>query len=85
MHEKTNPGWPAESPPSADRARVDAEVVRAIAASGRFPVARVEVSSSEGVVTLRGRVASYHHKQVAQAAALNVIGTRQLVNEIEVD
>ena len=44
----------------------------------------VEVSTSEGIVKLRGRVESYYQKQVAQVAASTVIGSRQLVNEIEV-
>lgn len=39
---------------------------------------------SIAVPALRGRVGSYYHKQMAQAAALTVIGPRQLVNEVEV-
>jgi len=60
------------------------EVVRALASSGRFLSGRLQVSSSGGIVTLRGRVGSYYQKQVAQAAALTVIGPRELVNEVEV-
>jgi len=69
---------PAEEPDVAE------EVVRAIAASRRFLSGRLEVSSAHGIVTLRGRVGSYYQKQVAQAAALTVIGPRELVNEVEV-
>lgn len=72
------------SPQAAEEARIAEEVGRVLTASGRFPSGGVEVSSSEEVVRLRGRVGSYYAKQVAQVAALNVIGARQLVNEIEV-
>ncbi|MFO7903401.1 MAG: BON domain-containing protein [Planctomycetota bacterium] len=60
------------------------EVTRSLRATGRLPLRRLKVSSSDGVVTLRGRVGSYYHKQMAQAAALTVISARQLVNEVEV-
>jgi osmotically-inducible protein OsmY len=70
-------------PPTEETGVVE-EVARALAASGRFPSARLEVFASEGTVTLRGRVASYYQKQVAQAAALPVIGGRELVNDVEV-
>jgi transcriptional regulator of aromatic amino acid metabolism len=46
--------------------------------------AKVEVSTSAGIVTLRGWVGSYYQKQVAQVAPSTVIGRRRLVNEIEV-
>ena len=69
----------------AEESGIADEVARELAASGRFPSDRLEVSTSDGVVKLRGRVGSYYHKQVAQAAALTVIGSRRLVNEIEVE
>jgi osmotically-inducible protein OsmY len=68
----------------AEDTRVAEEVARMLAASGRFALDRPEVSVSDGVVKLRGRVGSYFQKQVAQSAALTVIGARQVVNEIEV-
>jgi osmotically-inducible protein OsmY len=71
-------------PQNTEEASVAEEVVRALAASGRFPPGRLEVFTSDEIVMLRGRVASYYQKQVAQAAALTVIGARQLVNEVEV-
>lgn len=64
--------------------RLAEEVTRSLTATGRLPLRRLEVSSADGVVTLRGRVGSYYHKQMAQAAALTVIDPRQLVNEVEV-
>jgi osmotically-inducible protein OsmY len=84
MDARMRPVQTSRSPQGVEEARVAEEVVRALAASGRFRSDPVEVSSSEGVVRLRGRVGSYYQKQVAQVAALTVIGGRQLVNEIEV-
>jgi osmotically-inducible protein OsmY len=74
----------ATLPYTAEETDVAERVIRAIAASGRFPSGRLEVFASEGTVTLRGRVASYYQKQVAQAAALTVIEGRELVNDVEV-
>ncbi|MBN1852318.1 MAG: BON domain-containing protein, partial [Pirellulales bacterium] len=60
------------------------DVNRALASSGRFPSGMLEVSASSEAVKLEGRVVSYYQKQVAQAATLPFIGSRQLINEIEV-
>ena len=38
-----------------------------------------------GVLFLRGHLASFHHKQVAQESVARVKGVNQVVNEIEVD
>jgi len=84
MDERTRPIGTTDSPEVAEDTRIAEEVSRILAASGRFPSDRLEVSTSDGVVRLRGRVGSYYHKQVAQVAASTVIGSRQLVNEIEV-
>ena len=84
MDDRTRHAEATRSPQESEETRVADEVARALAASGRFRTDRVEVSSSEGVVRLRGRVGSYYQKQVAQAAALTVIGGRHLVNEIDV-
>lgn len=84
MDEKTRITSLANSQPVIQDSDVAGHVVRAIAASGRIASKRLEVTSSQGVVMLRGRVPSYYHKQVAQALALSVIGACQLVNDIEV-
>ena len=84
MDEKKKTLRHPNEPQAPEEKRVAEDVSRALAASGRFPSGRLEVSASRGVVTLRGRVASYYQKQLAQAAALHVIGTRQLVNDVEV-
>jgi osmotically-inducible protein OsmY len=72
-------------PPTADDHRVRAAVVHSLQATGRFVANRVDIQASNGVVRLQGRVASYYHKQVAQAAASTVLGDCKLVNEIQVD
>jgi osmotically-inducible protein OsmY len=85
MDERQNPTQFTDSPQIAEEDEVAREVARAVTASGRSSANRVQVSASDGVVTLRGRVTSYYQKQVAQAAALTVIGDRRLVNEVHVD
>jgi osmotically-inducible protein OsmY len=84
MDEKRRAGPTLGLPQLREDARVAQEVTRALARSGRFPPGHLHVSSFEGVVKLRGRVASYYQKQLAQATASAVIGGRQLVNEVEV-
>ena len=73
------------SPPTvADDRRIQSEVARALHATGRFAAGGVDIHAANGLVRLQGRVRSYFHKQVAQAAAAAVLGEGQLVNEIEV-
>ncbi|MBN2296019.1 MAG: BON domain-containing protein [Pirellulales bacterium] len=73
------------APSINDEFRVINKVTRALMATGRFTPGRVKVSSSEGVVKLQGYVKSYFQKQMAQVAALQVIGALQVVNEIIVE
>jgi len=83
----TDPSQVAEATdPSqvAEDTRIAEEVARTLAASGRFAAGRVEVSTSEGIVKLRGWVGSHYQKQVAQVAASTVTGPRRLVNGVEV-
>ena len=40
--------------------------------------------ASEGKVVLRGQVASYFHKQMAQEALRGVAGVREIENQVEV-
>ena len=44
----------------------------------------VSCDFDEGVLLLRGRLRSFHHKQVAQETLQRLPGVRQIVNEIEV-
>ena len=85
MAEKTSDAHPDLPPPAAEAHRLRTEVARALRATGRFAAARVDIHAADGVVRLQGRVPSYYHKQVAQAAAATVLGDCQLVNEIVVD
>lgn len=84
MDEKTRPPRVTDPSQVAEDTRIAEEVARTLAASGRFASGRVEVLTSEGIVTLRGWVGGYYQKQVAQVAASTVIGPCRLVNEIEV-
>jgi osmotically-inducible protein OsmY len=74
----------ARSMEMSEDARVEEAVARALVATGRIPRGRVAVTSSDGAVRLRGRVSTYYQKQIAQTAALNVVGARQLINDVEV-
>lgn len=76
---------PPRGPQNSDESpKTAAEVARALGATGQFTRHKVRVSSSNGVVRLEGRVDSYYKKQVAQAAALKVVGAGRLVNDVEV-
>jgi osmotically-inducible protein OsmY len=59
-------------------------VRRALGATGYPPLRKVEVLVQGRRVILRGSVPSYFMKQVAQAAALDVPGIGEVVNEVEV-
>ena len=72
-------------PQDVESKQVIENIARAIEKSGRFRSAHLEISVSGDDIRLGGRVASYFQKQVAQTAAMEIIGTRQLVNEIEVE
>jgi osmotically-inducible protein OsmY len=84
MDETTRGVQTVDSPRISEDTRVAEEVARKLAASGRFPPGRVQVTSSDGVVKLRGRVGSYYQKQVMQEAARTVAGARQVINEVDV-
>lgn len=48
-------------------------------------VRTVSCQHDHGTLFLRGRLASFHQKQVAQEAVARVKGVAQVVNDIEVD
>jgi osmotically-inducible protein OsmY len=62
----------------AERIRV------ALRASGYGPLRHIEVVACSGAVILTGAAPSYHLKQVAQATALAVLGTRTVRNDLAV-
>jgi osmotically-inducible protein OsmY len=64
---------------------IGAAAKRCLRASPYKVFAGVSCECAHGVLLLRGRLASFHHKQVAQEAVATVNGVIQVVNEIEVD
>jgi osmotically-inducible protein OsmY len=57
---------------------------KALRLTGYAALRAVRVVANGQMVILRGRVPSYHLKQVAQTAAMDVAGVRELHNELEV-
>lgn len=47
-------------------------------------IRRVTCHLSNGILYLRGTVATFHHKQLAQAAVMGIDGIHLVVNEVEV-
>ena len=63
-----------------------AQCVRlALEVTGYRVLRTVEVTVCAGMVTLGGRVPSYHLKQIAQTTALAVPGVLQVFNELAVE
>lgn len=52
---------------------------------GRYNLTRLQVAVADGVVVLRGRVSSFHERQLAVTHCQRVAGVLKLVDEIEVD
>jgi osmotically-inducible protein OsmY len=46
---------------------------------------RVSCECKHGVLILRGRLSSFHEKQMAQETVARIDGVTQVVNEVEVD
>lgn len=46
---------------------------------------RISCDCKNGVLTLKGRVFSFHEKQIAQETVSSIEGATLVVNEIEVD
>jgi osmotically-inducible protein OsmY len=46
---------------------------------------RISCECKDGVLFLRGRLCSFHEKQVAQETVAWIDGVTQVVNEVEVD
>jgi osmotically-inducible protein OsmY len=59
-------------------------VERALRATGYPALRAIEVVERGRCVVLKGRVASYYMKQMAQAITLAVPGVHQLCNDVEV-
>ena len=48
-------------------------------------IRQVSCECKHGVLFLRGRLASFHEKQMAQETVARIDGVTQIVNEVEVD
>jgi osmotically-inducible protein OsmY len=58
---------------------------QALQRTGYLRLNTIEVSVHESLVTLKGQVASYYLKQIAQTAAMSVNGVGGIENNIVVD
>lgn len=47
-------------------------------------IRRISCRFDAGVLTLIGRVPTFHHKQLAQTAVSGIVGVNQVDNQIEV-
>jgi osmotically-inducible protein OsmY len=59
-------------------------VMRHLQASGYLQLRRLRCEVADGMVTLSGRVPSFHLKQVAQAAVLRIAAVRKVENLVQV-
>ncbi|MFV1967748.1 MAG: BON domain-containing protein [Pirellulaceae bacterium] len=48
-------------------------------------IQRVSCRFDAGVLTLEGHVPTFHYKQLAQTAVVEIDGVRRIINEIEVN
>ncbi|TAM77429.1 BON domain-containing protein [bacterium] len=64
---------------------VQHDVIEELAWEPSVDAADVGVAVRDGIVTLSGRVASYHDKVAAERAALRVDGVRGVANQLEID
>ena len=70
--------------PDPEDLRLAVRVERALRGTGYGPLRQVRVAVLARVVTLAGRVTSYHLKQVAQTAVLVVPGVQRIQNDVAV-
>jgi hypothetical protein len=69
----------------ANNRAVVASAIKCLLASPFRVLRRVTCSCRDGVLTLKGRLFSFHEKQVAQETVSHVEGMNLVNNEIEVD
>jgi osmotically-inducible protein OsmY len=69
---------------SLEDLRLAERIERALLASGYGALRNIDVNVHARTVILEGQVPSYYLKQVAQATALAVPGTMQVVNALDV-
>jgi len=71
-------------PPSPPPSSLGLEAERRLRGSGYLALRDVVCEAQAGIVRLRGRLASYYLKQVAQALVADIDGVRGVVNLIEI-
>jgi len=64
--------------------RIEAEAERRLHGSSSFFLRKVTCEFHEGVLTLRGQLPSYHHKQMAQELVFRIDGVEKIENRIDV-
>lgn len=74
-----------KSPSVVDRSERSSAVREALRRIPHLPNGAVDWEFEDSTLVLRGCVASFHAKQLVQAAALRLPGVKRVVNEIEVD
>lgn len=74
-----------EYPPVVNRSERSRAVKEALRRIPHLPNGAVDWEFDDATLVLRGCVASFHVKQLVQAAALRLPGVNRVVNEIEVD
>ena len=73
-----------EAGPSQERPLIQAEAQSRLRKSGYHELHFVSCEFHEGVLTLRGRVSSYHLKQLAQELIRQLDGAEEVNNRLEV-
>ena len=73
------------SPDCDENHRLASDVRRALQTAGYPALNRASVLISDGCVVLRGRVPSFHVKQIAQEIAMQVVHVLGVINLLEVD
>lgn len=70
--------------PGLSKGDLEAEVYRALIATGRTPLLGVKAHVNDGTVILHGCVPTYYMKQLAQQAVLALDGVEYLDNRVTV-
>lgn len=68
-----------------DRATIRQQLDTCLAANGYVSGSGLSFEYCEGVVVLRGHVASFHEKQLVQEVARKVEGVKYIINRLMVD
>lgn len=82
---KPGPSERVRQPRPSEPERLVALVTWAIGRKAGARVEKLRVCVESERVVLTGRCPSFYCKQLAQTAAMRILGTRQLVNQIEVE